>query len=179
MTYEILIAGFGGQGVMAMGKSIAEACVKQQLNVSWLPSYGPEMRGGTANCSVVVSHGRITTPIVLNGNALVVMNNPSLTKYEQTLQPGGLLMINSSVVTKEPTRTDIRVVKVPANDIAHELGNPKVMNMVMLGAFVKATGFLKPDTISEMIEEIYTGPKAKLVPLNRQALERGLACIED
>ena len=168
MTYEILIAGFGGQGVMAMGKSIAEACVKQQLNVSWLPSYGPEMRGGTANCSVVVSDGRITTPIVLNGNALVVMNNPSLTKYEQTLQPGGLLMINSSVVTKEPTRTDIRVVKVPANDIAHELG-----------AFVKATGFLKPDTISEMIEEIYTGPKAKLVPLNRQALERGLACIED
>ena len=179
MTYEILIAGFGGQGVMAMGKSIAEACVKQQLNVSWLPSYGPEMRGGTANCSVVVSDGRITTPIVLNGNALVVMNNPSLTKYEQTLQPGGLLMINSSVVTKEPTRTDIRVVKVSANDIAHELGNPKVMNMVMLGAFVKATGFLKPDTISEMIEEIYTGPKAKLVPLNRQALERGLACIED
>lgn len=179
MTYEILIAGFGGQGVMAMGKSIAEACVKQQLNVSWLPSYGPEMRGGTANCSVVVSDGRITTPIVQNGNALVVMNNPSLTKYEQTLQPGGLLMINSSVVTKEPTRTDIRVVKVPANDIAHELGNPKVMNMVMLGAFVKATGFLKPDTISEMIEEIYTGPKAKLVPLNRQALERGLACIED
>ena len=100
MTYEILIAGFGGQGVMAMGKSIAEACVKQQLNVSWLPSYGPEMRGGTANCSVVVSDGRITTPIVLNGNALVVMNNPSLTKYEQTLQPGGLLMINSSVVTR-------------------------------------------------------------------------------
>ena len=107
------------------------------------------------------------------------MGASSLTKYEQTLQPGGLLMINSSVVTKEPARTDIRVVKVPANDIAHELGNPKVMNMVMLGAFVKATGFLKPDTISEMIEEIYTGPKAKLVPLNRQALERGLACIED
>ena len=99
MTYEILIAGFGGQGVMAMGKSIAEACVKQQLNVSWLPSYGPEMRGGTANCSVVVSDGRITTPIVLNGNALVVMNNPSLTKYEQTLQPGGLLMIIPGTVS--------------------------------------------------------------------------------
>lgn len=177
MTYEVLIAGFGGQGVMAMGKSLAEAGLRQNLNVSWLPSYGPEMRGGTANCSVVLSDEEITTPIVLTGNAVVVMNNPSLDKYESALEPGGLLLINSSVVTKEPVRKDIRTVCVPANDIAQELGNGKVMNMVMLGAFAAATGFLKLDTIQEMIQKMYTGPKAKLVPLNQEALMRGAACI--
>lgn len=179
MTYEILIAGFGGQGVMAMGKSLAEAGNKQGLNVSWLPSYGPEMRGGTANCSVVISDSEITTPIVIGGNALVVMNNPSLEKYEKTLEPGGLLMINSSVVTMRATREDIRVLYVPASDIAQELGNGKVMNSVMLGAFAQAVSFLKLETIESMFEEIYQGPKAKLIPLNCAALHRGAACISD
>jgi len=177
MTYEVLIAGFGGQGVMAMGKSIAEAGLRQNLNVSWLPSYGPEMRGGTANCSVVLSDEEITTPIVLTGNAVVVMNNPSLDKYESAVEADGLLLVNSSVVTKKPARTDIRTAYVPANDIAQELGNGKVMNMVMLGAFAAATGLLKLNTIREMVEKMYIGPKAKLVPLNQEALTRGAACI--
>ena len=173
MTCEILISGFGGQGVMAMGKSLAEACVKQGLNVSWLPSYGPEMRGGTANCAVVISDGEIASPIVSIADAVVVMNNPSLDKYEPAVRPGGLLMLNSSVVTKRPVRTDIRLVSIPANAIAQQLGNDKVMNMVMLGALVQMLNCVRLETVEEMIREIYTGPKAALAELNRQAAALG------
>lgn len=173
MTCEILISGFGGQGVMAMGKSLAEACVKQGLNVSWLPSYGPEMRGGTANCAVVISDGEIASPIVSIADAVVVMNNPSLDKYEPAVRPGGMLMLNSSVVTKRPVRTDIRAVSIPANAIAQQLGNDKVMNMVMLGALVQLLGCVRLETVEEMIREIYTGPKAALAELNRRAAALG------
>lgn len=177
MTYEIIIAGFGGQGVMAMGKSMAEAGLKQGLNVSWLPSYGPEMRGGTANCCVVLSDEEITTPVVLKADAVVVMNDPSLEKYEERVLPGGQLMINTSTVTRQPVRTDIGIVRVPANGIAQELGNGKVMNMVMLGAFAAATGRLDVETIDRMICEMFTGAKQKLVPLNQAALARGARCV--
>lgn len=178
MTHEILISGFGGQGVMAMGKTLTEAGLKAGFNVSWLPSYGPEMRGGTANCSVVISDEPVSSPIVLEATEIVVMNKPSLLKYESSLVSGGTLFINSSVVAETATRTDIRVIRVPANDIAQELGNTKCSNMVMLGAFVAATRCVDPEILREMIHETFTGAKAKLVPLNEAALARGIQCVK-
>ena len=178
MTNEIIIAGFGGQGVMAIGKSLAEAGMKEGKEVSWLPSYGPEMRGGTANCSVAISEDPIVSPIILEPTELIAMNLPSLDKYEPTVVPGGTIFVNSSIITEKVTRTDVKAVYVPCLDIAQELGNLKVANMVMLGAYIQAMGNLGFDTIKEMLVHMFTGPKAKLVDLNIEALRRGAACVE-
>ena len=178
MTNEIIIAGFGGQGVMAIGKSLAEAGMKEGKEVSWLPSYGPEMRGGTANCSVAISEDPIVSPIILEPTELIAMNLPSLVKFEPTVVPGGTIFVNSSIITEKVTRTDVKAVYVPCLDIAQELGNLKVANMVMLGAYIQAMGNLGFDTIKEMLVHMFTGPKAKLVDLNIEALRRGAACVE-
>ena len=140
MTHEIIMAGFGGQGVMAMGKILVEAAMEEGKNVSWLPSYGPEMRGGTANCSVIVSDEPIGAPIVTEATAAIVMNRPSLDKFENDVIPGGALFINSSLIDKKASRDDIKVYYVPANDIANELGTDKVANIVMLGAYLQVSG---------------------------------------
>ena len=176
---EIILSGFGGQGVMSIGKNLAEAGVVEGLEVSWVPSYGPEMRGGTANCTVILSEQRIGAPLVEQTTEIVVMNRPSLMKFEPTLVPGGIAFINSSIVPDKVTRDDIQAVYVPCDAIAAELGNPKVANMVMLGAYVGATEALKVETIEEMIHEMFTGKKAKLVPLNLEALQRGIACAKE
>ena len=178
MTNEIIIAGFGGQGVMAIGKSLAEAGMKEGKEVSWLPSYGPEMRGGTANCSVVISTDPIVSPIILEPTELIAMNLPSLLKFEPTVVPGGTIFVNSSIITEKVTRTDVKAVYVPCLDIANELGNSKVANMVMLGAYIQAMGNLGEETIKEMLVHMFTGPKAKLVDLNIEALRRGAACVK-
>jgi 2-oxoglutarate ferredoxin oxidoreductase subunit gamma len=178
MKREIILSGFGGQGVMSIGKNLAEAGVEEGLEVSWVPSYGPEMRGGTANCTVILSEERIGTPLVEQTTEIVVMNRPSLMKFESTVRPGGTIFINSSIVPDKVTRDDVRAVYVPCDAIAAELGNPKVSNMVMLGAYIGATGALKVETIERMIHEMFTGKKAKLVPLNLEALKRGIACAE-
>ena len=178
-TTEVLIAGFGGQGILFAGKFLAYAALLQNRNVSWLPSYGPEMRGGTANCTVILSPERIGAPLVETTTEIVVMNRPSLMKFEPTLQPGGIAFINSSIVPDKVTRDDIRAIYVPCDAIAAELGNPKVANMVMLGAYVGATEALKVETIEEMIHEMFTGKKAKLVPLNLEALQRGIRCAKE
>lgn len=178
MTNEIMIAGFGGQGVMAIGKSLAEAGMKEGKEVSWLPSYGPEMRGGTANCSVVISNDPIVSPIILEPTELIAMNLPSLLKFEPTVVPGGTIFVNSSIITEKVSRTDVKAVYVPCLDIANELGNAKVANMVMLGAYIQAMGNLGVETIKEMLVHMFTGPKAKLVDLNIEALRRGAACVE-
>ena len=178
MTNEFLIAGFGGQGVMAIGKSLAEAGMKEGKEVSWLPSYGPEMRGGTANCSVVISTDPIVSPIILEPTELIAMNLPSLLKFEPTVVPGGTIFVNSSIITEKVTRTDVKAVYVPCLDIANELGNSKVANMVMLGAYIQAMGNLGEETIKEMLVHMFTGPKAKLVDLNIEALRRGAACVK-
>lgn len=178
MTHEIIISGFGGQGVMAIGKTLAEAGMKEGLAVSWLPSYGPEMRGGTANCSVVLSPGEIISPMVQNPTELIAMNKPSLLKFEPLLVPDGTLLVNSSIIEIKASRADIAAHYVPCLEIAQELGNMKVANMVMLGAYIRATGFLRPDTIAQMLAHMFTGPKAALVELNLEALRRGGACIE-
>ena len=178
MTNEIMIAGFGGQGVMAIGKTLAEAGMKENKDVSWLPSYGPEMRGGTANCCVVLTDDAIVSPIVLEPTELIAMNLPSLLKFEPTVKAGGTIFVNSSIITEKVSRTDVKVVYVPCLEIAQELGNLKVANMVMLGAYIQAMGNLKVETIKEMLVHMFTGPKAKLVDLNIEALARGAACVK-
>lgn len=178
MTHEIIMAGFGGQGVMAMGKILVEAAMKEGKNVSWLPSYGPEMRGGTANCSVIVSEDPIGAPIVTEATAVIVMNRPSLDKFESTVIPGGMLFINSSLIDQKAKRDDIKVYYVPANDIADELGTGRVANIVMLGAYLKAAGAAKEESIMEIITEIFSGKKDKVIPLNKEALVKGAACIK-
>lgn len=178
MAHELIIAGFGGQGVMAMGKILAEAALKEGRNVSWLPSYGPEMRGGTANCNVIISDEPVGAPIVTEATAAIVMNRPSLDKFENDVIPGGALLINSSLIDKKATRDDIKVYYVPANDIANELGTGKIANMIMLGAYLAISGAAKEDTIMEIIAEIFSGKKASVIPLNKEALLRGAACVK-
>ncbi len=177
MTSEIIISGFGGQGVMAIGKTLAEAGVREGLNVSWLPSYGPEMRGGTANCSVVLSSEAVGSPVVTEPNQLIAMSKPALLKFEEAVTPGGFIFINSSIVEVKAGRGDVRALYIPCVKIAGELGNLRVANMVMLGAYIEATHVLKTGTIREMLAHMFTGPKAKLVDLNIEALRRGAACV--
>lgn len=175
---NFLLAGFGGQGILFSGKVIAYSGLMDGKEVSWLPSYGPEMRGGTANCTVILSDERIGSPLVEYPSEVVVMNRAALAKFGPHVQKGGIMFINSSIVPDKVDRDDVKVYYVPCDDIARELGNPKVSNMVMLGAYVAATKVLKVETIENMIHEMFTGKKAKLVPLNMEALKRGIACVE-
>ncbi|NLA71120.1 MAG: 2-oxoacid:ferredoxin oxidoreductase subunit gamma [Clostridiaceae bacterium] len=178
MAYnEILISGFGGQGVMAIGKTLAEAGMFEGLNVSWLPSYGPEMRGGTANCGVVIADTEIISPIVLEPSELIAMNLPSLDKFGPMVKKGGTIFVNTSIVTRKVERDDVKAIYVPSMEIATEIGNSRVANMAMLGAFIEATKLLKYDTIVAMLKQLFTGPKAHLVALNEQALQHGAACV--
>lgn len=177
MRKEVILAGFGGQGVMSIGKNLAEAGVEEGLEVSWVPSYGPEMRGGTANCSVILSDEPIGAPLVEQPTEIIVMNRPSLAKFEGDVRPGGTIFVNSSIIKDKVQRDDVTAVYVPCDEIAAELGNPKVNNMVMLGAYVAASKVLKVETIEAMIQEMFTGRKAALVPLNMEALKRGMALV--
>lgn len=177
MKKEILIAGFGGQGVMSIGKSLVEAGLEEGLEVSWVPSYGPEMRGGTANCSVILSSDNIGSPLVYTPTELIAMNTPSLKKYEDEVVKNGTIFINSSVIDVDVDRDDVTVWKVPCDTIANELGNSKVANMVMLGAYAEATKALQIDTLKTMIQHMFTGRKAKLVDLNIKALECGIESV--
>lgn len=178
MTREVIVSGFGGQGVMAIGKTMTEAGLAEGLSVSWLPSYGPEMRGGTANCCVVLSDKPVGSPVVINPTELIAMNTPSLDKFEENVVSGGIILLNSSIVDRMPTRTDVKAYKVPCLEIAAEIGNPKVANMAMLGAYLEATKALKFETVHEMLKHIFHGPKEKLIAINIKALEAGAACIK-
>ncbi len=177
MKKEIIISGFGGQGGLAIGKNLAEAGMAEGLNVTWSPSYGPEMRGGTANCSVVLSDKPVGSPVFAHPTELIALNEPSLEKFEAGVVSGGQVFINSDVVTDKVSRSDLTAYYIPCNTIADEIGNPKVSNMVMLGAYVAGTGILKPETIERMIQEMFTGAKAKFVPLNIEAFRRGCQCV--
>lgn len=170
---EILIAGFGGQGVMSMGQLIAYAGMKEGKYVSWLPSYGPEQRGGTANCAVVVSGEQVGSPLVSQPTTAIVLNNPSYDKFEPTVRPGGLLIVNASLISKLSERTDIKVVNINATELANELGNPKIANMILLGAFLEITGILSDDSILEALKKVLSPEKHSLLEINKRALERG------
>lgn len=173
MEERITMAGFGGQGVMAIGQLLTYAGMIENKSVSWLPSYGPEMRGGTANCSVVVSSDAVGSPVVVSATAAIVMNKPSLDKFEPTILEGGKLFINSSLIDRKSTREDIEVYYVPANDIANELGNMRVANMVMLGAYIEASKIVALESILEGFTKVFGEDKAHLIPLNKEALEKG------
>ncbi|MDO4567816.1 MAG: 2-oxoacid:acceptor oxidoreductase family protein [Clostridia bacterium] len=178
MLEQNIFAGFGGQGVLLMGKLLAEAGMFEGREVTWLPSYGPEMRGGTANCSVVISDEPVASPIVTRATTVVAMNEPSLDKFESCVLPGGKLFINSSIIGKKATRTDIDVYYVPCNEIADELGNSKVINLVMLGAYIAKTKCVEFESVLDALLETLGERKAHLIPLNREALNKGAASIE-
>ena len=178
MTHQIISAGFGGQGVLLLGQLVAYAGMAEGKNISWLPSYGPEMRGGTANCCVVVSDEEVGSPVVVEADSVIVMNRPSLEKYEKNVAPGSKLFINSSLVKDEPTRTDIEVYRVPASEIADELGNGRVANIVMLGAMLEKTGIVSPKTAIECLAASFGERKAHLIPLNEQAIQKGAEAVK-
>ena len=174
MEHKLIAAGFGGQGVMLFGQIVAQAGMIEGKHVTWFPSYGPEMRGGTANCTVVVSEEPVASPVVDRPNELAVFNIPSLLKFEPTLEEGGVLVMNVSVIDRKPSRKDIKVIEVPANDVADELGNLKVLNMVMLGAYIETVGTVGLESVFKALEMKLTGKKAALLDLNKKAIERGM-----
>ena len=172
MQVEAVFAGFGGQGVMLAGKLLAEVGMSLGKEVVWLPSYGPEMRGGTANCTVIIADEPIASPIVSNPRDTVVMNRPSLERFCPDQRPGGFVVVNTSLITVRPERKDVVLVEVPANQIAIDAGTGKAANMVMLGAYVGATGLVPFDAVVEMVRHEFQR-KAKLIPTNVKCLEAG------
>ena len=172
MQVEIVFAGFGGQGVMLAGKLLAEVGMGLGKEVVWLPSYGPEMRGGTANCTVIIADEPIASPIVVHPRDAVVLNRPSLEKFAPGLRPGGFLVVNKSLILVDSDRDDLKVVNVPANQIAIEAGTGKATNMVMLGAYVGATGIVPLDKVVERIEHEFSR-KPKVIPVNLECVRRG------
>lgn len=171
-TQKLFFAGSGGQGIILMGQMVTYAAMFEHKATTYYPSYGPEMRGGTANCTVVVSDKTVSCPLIFEADAVVAMNLPSLLKFEQMVKPGGTLLINSSIVDRRPARTDIRVLEIPTMEIANEIGNPRGANMVMLGAAIRATNVVAQETIERVMrEKAFTGKKAETIPLNIKAFE--------
>jgi len=173
MQTEIIIAGFGGQGVLFAGQVVAYAAMDSGKEVTWIPSYGPEMRGGTANCTVIISDEEIGAPTVLRPKAAMVLNLPSLEKYETRVKPDGVLIANSSLINRDVERKDIRSVMIPANEIAEELGDRRLLNMVMLGALLELLPVLSLDQIQQALEAHLPERHRKLLSHNRRALVHG------
>lgn len=173
---DITMAGFGGQGLMFIGKLLAYSAMKEGRNVTWIPSYGPAMRGGTANCTVVVSEEEIGSPIIPRPRALIIMNNPSLETFESQLQKDGLLLINSSFVTKQVARKDARTMSIEANEVAAAVGSEKAANMVMLGAYVASTKVVSESSVIEGLKELL-GKKVDFLDVNVRAFKEGMKLV--
>lgn len=174
MTKQFIFAGFGGQGMLLIGKFVAMACMLEGKHVSWLPSYGPEMRGGTANCTVIVSDEPVGSPMTDSADVIVAMNLPSLIKFEDKVKPGGLLVINKSLIDREAERTDIQVVYCDANRIAEEVGNPKGANVAILGAVMAKEPVVEFDKMVEAIRIELGERKARFLEGNKKALVAGM-----
>ena len=169
-TTKLFFAGSGGQGVLTMGQMLTYAAMYADMNATWLPSYGPEMRGGTANCTVVIDTEKpVSCPLIYEADDVVVMNLPSLIKSESLVKPGGNLFVNSSLIEQKATRDDINVYYVPANDIAMKLGNARTANTVMLGALVSVAPVVPVEMIYKIMEKTFSGRKAALLDINKQA----------
>ena len=179
MEAQFLIAGFGGQGVLLIGQLLAKAAMHEGMNVSWMPSYGPEMRGGEANCAVVISDEPIGSPLVTEIPIAVIMNKPSMTKFTPSMEPGGLMLYNSSLIVITPDRDDITAVAVDCNGIAEQLGNSRVANMVMLGAIIERTKVISIESAMEALKATFGPKKEHLLPINRQAMEAGAAAARN
>lgn len=178
-TEKIIFAGFGGQGVMSMGQMIAYAGMIENKNVTWCPSYGPEMRGGTANCSVVISSELIGSPLISHdANAAVIMNLPSLVKFEEDILQNGVMIINSSLIDKKSKRDDIKIAYIEANKIAEEIGNVKSANMVMLGALLTLHKIVSFDSIQKAFLKVFGDRKKEFLPANEKALNAGADAVK-
>lgn len=171
---ETILAGFGGQGILSAGKILAQCGMIENMNASWYPSYGPEMRGGTANCNVIVSAEKIGSPIINNADALIVMNNPSLSKYEGYVNRGGYIIIDSSLVDIRSKRDDVNTFYIPATKIAAELGNTTFANIVLLGKLLKMSNIVKVETFEESLREILPPKKHYLIETEMKVLKMGM-----
>lgn len=174
MTHEALFAGFGGQGVLSMGMTLSYAGVVEGKEVTWMPSYGPEMRGGTANCIVIVSDRRISSPIVTTFDTVVALNQPSVDKFERAVRPGGLLLYDSTNIINPPTRADISVLGIPASDEAVKMKNTRIMNMIVLGAVLERTHVVEVHSVMSALKKVLPERYHHLLPLNEQAIRRGM-----
>lgn len=172
---EMIFAGFGGQGTLTAGKILAYAGMDAEMNVSWLPSYGPEMRGGTANCSVILSSEPVGSPIITAPDTVVVMNLPSMDKFEPQIKKGGIMIVDSNLVNRKPLRDDVEYIEVPAEDVAEELGSKKIANMVLLGALVKKTGIVSMELL---LDSLRAHGKEKFFEANKKALLRGAEFVK-
>jgi 2-oxoglutarate ferredoxin oxidoreductase subunit gamma len=174
METQILFAGFGGQGVLSMGQFLTYAAMEAGKNVSWVPSYGAEMRGGTANCLVTIADQEISSPITENPMTAVIMNGPSLDKFENKVKPNGILVLNSSMVDRKPNREDVQVLELPVNQIAEEINNPRGANMILLGAYLQKTGVVEIEKVLEYFEKIFKGKKPSIIEKNKEAFLTGV-----
>ena len=179
MTEEIIIAGFGGQGVLSMGKIIAYSGVMQDMEVSWMPSYGPEMRGGTANVTVIVSNERISSPILKNFDTAIILNQQSLDKFESSVKPGGVLIYDSNGMTRLPERKDISVYRIDATDDSRKRNTMKTFNMIVLGGYLKVKPILKKENVIKGLKKSLPERYHNLIPMNEEALKRGMEIITE
>jgi 2-oxoglutarate ferredoxin oxidoreductase subunit gamma len=179
MTEEIIIAGFGGQGVLSMGKIMAYSAVMQDMEVSWMPSYGPEMRGGTANVTVIISSERISSPIIRHFDTAIILNQQSLDKFENAIKPGGVLIYDGNGITRHPDRKDISVYRVDAAEEAGRMNMSKVFNMIVLGGFIKVRPIIKIENVIKGLKKSLPERYHNLIPLNEKALIRGEEIIRE
>lgn len=178
MNEELIIAGFGGQGVLSMGMTLAYAGMVEDKQVAWIPSYGPEMRGGTANCTVIVSDTNVSSPIISSYDTVIVLNQPSLDKFESKVKPGGMLIYETNNVMTLPTRKDIDIYAIPAAVEAEKIGNKKTMNMIILGAFLTKKPLVSIKSIMEGLSKVLPERNHHLLPVNEKALKHGMALIK-
>lgn len=179
MKEEIIIAGFGGQGVLSMGKILAYGGIMQDQEVSWMPSYGPEMRGGTCNVSVILSDNRISSPILSKFDTAIILNQQSMDKFEAKVKPGGLLIYDPNGITRHPERKDITICRIAAVDEAAKLGNAKAYNMIVLGAFLKKKPIVTMDNVIKGLKKSLPPRHHNLIPMNEEAINVGMKAVED
>ena len=178
MTEEIIIAGFGGQGVLSMGKILAYSGIMEDKEVTWFPSYGPEMRGGTANVTVIISDTRISSPVLHEFDTAIILNQQSMDKFEKAVKPGGVLLYDPNGIIHPPTRTDVRVYKVEGTRTAVEMGNPKVFNMIVVGSYLKVRPVVSLDNVEKGLQKSLPARYHKLIPLNLEAIRKGQEIVE-
>lgn len=178
MTEEIIIAGFGGQGVLSMGKILAYSGIMDNKEVTWFPSYGPEMRGGTANVTVIISDARISSPVLHEFDTAIILNQQSMDKFEKSVKPGGTLLYDPNGIVHPPSRKDITIYKVEGTRTAVEMGNPKVFNMIVLGSYLKVRPVVTMDHVEKGLEKSLPARYHKLIPLNLEAVRKGQEIVE-
>jgi 2-oxoglutarate ferredoxin oxidoreductase subunit gamma len=177
MKEEIIIAGFGGQGVLSMGKILAYGGIMQDQEVSWLPSYGPEMRGGTCNVSVVLSDNKISSPVLSRFDTAIILNQQSMDKFENQVKPGGLLLYDTNGITRHPERTDITICRIDAVEEAAKMGNAKAYNMVVLGAFLKMKPIVTMENVLKGLKKSLPPRRHNLIPMNEKAITVGMDAV--